>query len=118
MKLMAWNCRGLGTLSTIPQLKESQRLHLSDITFISETKQKRGFVNTVCKRLNCGNRWEVVDPVGKSRGLLVCWREGVNICQRLKSDFCFEMEVEGERFKERCWVIFVYISTDVKKRTQ
>lgn len=67
MKLLSWNCRGLGGPSTISQLKKLVRVSLPDVTFICETKQKSGFVNTVCRSLKCKGHWEVVDPV-ESRG--------------------------------------------------
>lgn len=68
MRILAWNCRALGGPSTISQLKESVRQYLPDITFISETKQPKRFVNTVCRRLKCRDRWEVVDPIGRKEG--------------------------------------------------
>lgn len=68
MRILAWNCRGLGGPSTISQLRESLRLHLPDIIFLSETKQKKCFVTTVCKILKCKDRWDVVDPVGRQGG--------------------------------------------------
>lgn len=86
MKLLAWNRRGLGRPSTIPQLKESIRLSLPNITFLSETKQKNGFVNTVCRRLKCKDRWEFVDPISSKGGMLVIWGESVRVKQRIKSD--------------------------------
>lgn len=61
----------MGGPSTIAQLKESIRLYLPYIIFISETKQKKEFVNTVCKRLKWKYRWEVVEPVGRSGRMLV-----------------------------------------------
>lgn len=65
IKLLVWNCRGLGDLFRISQLKEySTRLNLPDITFLCETKQKKGFVNTVVRRLKCKERWDVVDTIG------------------------------------------------------
>lgn len=58
-------------LCTISQLKESKRLYFPNIGFISETKQKQGFVRTVCKRLGVKDRWDIVNSYGKSGGLLV-----------------------------------------------
>lgn len=119
MKIMAWNCRGLGGSFTISQLKESIRLHLPDIIFISETKQKKGFVHTVSKRLKWKGRWDVVDPVGRSGGLLVVWGEKVSICRIIKSDFCIELEIECEGVEGRMWIIFIYASAiDQVRREQ
>lgn len=81
MKVLAWNCRRLGGPSTVPQLKESIRLFKPELTFLSETKRKRGFVSTVCKQVGWGDRWHVVNPIGRSGGLLVGWTEGVTVQQ-------------------------------------
>lgn len=70
---MAWNCRELGGPSTISKLKEFIRLNLPNIIFLSETKQKMGFVKTVCKILKCRKRWETIELVGRSEGMFVCW---------------------------------------------
>lgn len=109
MRLLAWNCWGLGDPSTISQLKESVRLYLPNITFISETKQKNRFVNTVCRMLKCKDRWEVDDPIGKRGGLLIFWEVNVRICQIVKSDLCIKVECEGESFEGKCWIIFIYL---------
>lgn len=69
MRLLAWNCRGLGGPSTVSQLKESIRLSLPDIIFLCKTKQSRGYVGSVCKKLKFGNRWETSDPVGRKGGV-------------------------------------------------
>lgn len=47
MRIMVWNCKGMGGPSTIAQLKESIRLHLRDVVFVWETKRARGFMGTV-----------------------------------------------------------------------
>lgn len=65
MRILSWNCRGMGEPFTIPQLKESIQLNLPYLVFLCETKQKLGFVGTVCKKLRFGNRWEEVESVGK-----------------------------------------------------
>lgn len=67
MKLLSWNCRGLGGPFTISQLKDTVRLYLPDITFICEIKQKKGFVSSVCKRLRCRDRWDIVEPSGRKK---------------------------------------------------
>lgn len=68
MRLMAWNCRGLGGVSTIFQLQESKRLYLLDVSFISETKQKKWFVSTVCWKFGVKEIWDVVNPSGIREG--------------------------------------------------
>lgn len=106
MRILFWNYRGLGGPSTISQLKESMRLHLLDIIFLSETKKKKCFVTTVCKRLKCKDRWAVVDPVGRQGGMLLFWSENVKVCQLIKSEFCLEVEIEGPDFVGTWWDCF------------
>lgn len=96
MKLMAWNCRGLGGPSTISQLKESIRLYLADVIFVCENKQTKGFIGTVCKKLRFGNRWEVREPRGKKGGLLILWKDTVRLTRRWSSEFCIGLQIESE----------------------
>lgn len=46
-------------------------------------------------------------------GLLVFWGETIQVHQIIKSNFCMELEIEGEGFEEKCWIIFIYASTDL-----
>lgn len=96
---------GLGGPSTISQL-------------MCETKQKIGFVSTVYRRLKVKDRWDVVDSKGKSGGLLVFWGEHVKVYKVIKSDYCIEVDVEGAGDEGRCWVIFLYASTDSNIRKE
>lgn len=119
MRILAWNCRGLGSPSTVPQLKESLRLYKLEIVFLCETKRKSAYVSTVYKELEWANRWKEVDPLGKSGGLLVGWGRDVTIHTIQLSDFCVEVETiqlsdlvtfEGLETNGRMWAIFVYAS--------
>lgn len=116
MRLLVWNCRSLGGVSTLSQLKESQRLYLPDMSFVSETKQKKSFIKTVCKRLKCNENWEVVNPVGRKGGLFLFWGDNITVCSIVKQDFSIEVEVEGKDFTGKWWLIFVYLSTDDQER--
>lgn len=111
MRLLSWNCRGLGGPTTISQLKESMRLYLPDVMFICETKQKCDFIGTVCRELKLDNCWNVVEPVGKKGGLLVTWGEGIQIKRIIKMDFCIELQIESDGSEDSFWAIFVHAST-------
>lgn len=118
MKILSWNCRGLGGPSTISQLKESIRLYLPGLIFLCETKQKSSFIQTVCKQLKYGKRWDVVEPEGKNGGLWVAWNEDMQVTQIIKTTFCYELKVTEAVSNETFWVILVYASTDSKERQQ
>lgn len=102
MKLMVWNYRGLGGPFIISQLKESQILYLPDIIFISETKQNKGFVSIVCRKLKVKDRWDVVESRGKSGEMMIFWEEHVKLHEVIKSDFYIEAEVEGVGLEGKC----------------
>lgn len=94
MKTYVWNCRGLGGPSTISQLKKTLRSHLPDLVFICRTKNKKLFVQTVCKKLTGLTGWEIVEPAGFCRGLLLGWSNNCTIKHLVSTDFCMEVEFE------------------------
>ena len=78
MKLIAWNCRGLGTSLTIHSLLDLQKGEDLDILFLSETKMNE-------KRTE-GLKWKlgltslvVKDCNGKSGGLTIFSRKDINL---------------------------------------
>lgn len=58
---MSWSCRGLGGSSIVPQLKESLRFFKPELVFVCETKRKKGFVNTIYRKLGWGDKWFLVE---------------------------------------------------------
>lgn len=58
----------------------------------------------------------MVDPSERIGGLLIFWGENVQVSQMIKSTFCIDVEMEGDGFEGKCWVIFIYASTDVNIR--
>lgn len=109
MRIMSWNCRGLGGPCTVPQ-QESMRLFRPNLAFVCETKRKEGYVRTVCRKLGWGERWRAVDPVGRSGGLLVGWSRNTMVHQIKCSTFCLEVEFETSETNGKIWAAFVYAS--------
>ncbi|XP_073357962.1 uncharacterized protein [Aegilops tauschii subsp. strangulata] len=78
MKIVSWNCWGLGNGPTVRSLLELGRVEDPDILFLAETKLSinelerfrwmMGPIN-MCAR----------NPVGRSRGVALFWRRGVNV---------------------------------------
>lgn len=97
MTAISWNCRGLRGPSTISQLKESIRNFQPGLVFLCETKNKKGFLNSVGRKLGFGARWKLVEPLGKSGGSALGWSEDVT------TEFCMDVEYES-----RWWGIFGY----------
>lgn len=111
MRILSWNCRGLGQPSTISDLKESLRRHLPDLVFLCETKKKNAFVRTVCKNLKFQSRWVAVEPEGQSGGLLLCWSKDTIVYHIVTSSFGIEVEFETQESKGKCWGVFLHISS-------
>ena len=75
MRLLCWNCRGLGSDATVGELRWLVRVHRPSLLFLSETKMmaerlellrwKWGFENAVG-----------VDCTGLGGGLVLMWRTG------------------------------------------
>lgn len=84
--------------------------------FLCETKQSRGFIGTVCKKLKLGNKLVVNEPVGRKCGIFVAWKEHVTILSFRQSSFSMELQVKLEDGKESFWAVFVHASTDAKTR--
>ena len=67
MKALVWNCRSVESPLTVPQLKEIINLHFPEVVFLSETKNRKCFMNKVMMKLRYDKLF-VVDPIGKSGG--------------------------------------------------
>ena len=68
-----WNCQGVGSPLTVPQLEEVVKLHSLQLIFLSETKNKKSYLNTVKMKLKFDKLF-VIDPIEKSEGLAIMWR--------------------------------------------
>jgi hypothetical protein len=74
MKLMAWNCRGLGNSPAVRGLLRCQKSVDADILFLSETKMDERRMEKMKFKLGMGNM-VVVDSEGKGGELLCCGGE-------------------------------------------
>lgn len=116
MKILAWNCRGIGGTSTVSKLKESIRLHNLDIMFLSETKHIVDIMRKVGKQLKCEDRWLVKKPSGRKWGLFVAWDQRVEVKQIWTNEFCIEIKISSDEGDSDLWMILVYASTDLRER--
>lgn len=74
MKLLIWNCQGLGNTPAVQGLLNCQKSMCPDVTFLSETKSDEKRMKVL--RVKLGLEFmEVVDCVGKAGGLLCCGGE-------------------------------------------
>jgi hypothetical protein len=78
MKTLAWNCRGLTRPSAIRSLRVQVRKHSPDVLFLSETKTLPSVASNILNNLGYYSLVHV-PPVGSKGGLLLAWRNGVDL---------------------------------------
>ena len=79
MTLVAWNCRGVGSPSTIPDLKYLIRHFNQDLLFLSETLAHRNKIEELRVLLGYDACFHV-DRTGTARGLALFWKNSLQ-CQ-------------------------------------
>ncbi|KAF5183635.1 hypothetical protein FRX31_026777, partial [Thalictrum thalictroides] len=76
--ILTWNCRGLGSTKAIQQLKNLIWELNPDVIFLVETLLKRKKIQHLQKSIKYPGSF-FVDPVGRSGGLAVLLKEGVDL---------------------------------------
>jgi exonuclease III len=78
MILLSWNCQGLGNPWTVQDLCLMVREKKPDILFLMETKCRKEKMERIRVRLGFNGMF-VVDPVGRSGGLVLFWKDAKNL---------------------------------------
>ncbi|XP_061993315.1 uncharacterized protein LOC133711169 [Rosa rugosa] len=79
MRLISWNCQGLGSSLTAKALRRLWRKYDPEIIFLMETHQKEQIVSSWKTQLKFDN-YIVVDPVNTSSGgLAILWNSSVQV---------------------------------------
>lgn len=69
----------------------------------------------VCKKLKFGNRWVVNEPKGRKGGIVVAWKQNVEVKQIWKSEFCMKIMVEYED-EEKNFGLFFCMLVQMQKK--
>ena len=92
MKLIAWNCQWLGNALAVHGLLNIQKQEDPDILFLSETKMEENKVKGFRWKLgmiNCFTK----DCDGRSGGLALFWKNGVDLHVRAVSRLYIDVDV-------------------------
>jgi exonuclease III len=80
MKIIAWNCLGLGNRPAIRGLLELQKSEEADILFLSETKLEKRRLEKFRWKLGLVNM--LAHKGERKGGIAVFWRRGVDVSLR------------------------------------
>ncbi|PPD85534.1 hypothetical protein GOBAR_DD17534 [Gossypium barbadense] len=78
MKFLCWNCRGLGNPAKLRELKQLLGANNPDLIFLSETKMTPNDFRRVQNKCRMQNGL-VVNSEGRSGGLALMWRGGMDV---------------------------------------
>ncbi|XP_025702728.1 uncharacterized protein [Arachis hypogaea] len=117
MKILMWNCRGLGRPLTVHNLKGIIRSHSPEIVFLCETKNPSRSVEQ--KLRGCGFKdWSLVNPEGTAGGLVIAWKEGLEVTV-INSNHFFIAIIVKDKVTNHDWCLLgVHLSTNDQIRSQ
>ena len=78
MRLLSWNCQGLGNLWTIQSLHKLVREQAPDVCFLMETRLDRDGLKKHCGDLPFKNKL-IVKKTNSGGGLALLWREEMTL---------------------------------------
>lgn len=117
MKIISWNCQGLGNPLTIQELRALIALERPSIVFLMETKNKATKVESICKKLQFQNLF-LENPMGIAGGLALMWNEEVTLTvQRSSKHFIHVQCIESAR-NLSMQITFIHASTHLGERIQ
>ncbi|KAK8476029.1 hypothetical protein V6N12_016040 [Hibiscus sabdariffa] len=106
MALIAWNVRGLGNKETVRALKNVAFKFHPNIIFLSETKQKKRYLEAIRVMIKFDNSF-YIEPSGTTGGLSLWWMNNSQI-KFLRAEKNFidrEISINGE---EEWYGTFIY----------
>jgi exonuclease III len=92
MSLAAWNCRGLGSDSTVGKLKWFVKKYRPDVLFLSEMKIKYKRAQRFMWSLGYTGSLGVSSIV-QSGGLILYWKQPFSVSLRGCNSCCIDVEI-------------------------
>jgi len=115
MKVMSWNCQGLGNPLTIQELRALTAQERPNLLFIMETKNKAMMVERIRRKLKFQKLY-LVDPTGIAGGLAIMWQEEIDLKVQASSKQFIDVQCIDPDSKQGMQITFVHASTDFGDR--
>lgn len=103
MGILSWNCQGVGNTPTVRHLKGMLGQHPPEILFLSETKNRRSYMEGLAADLDY-QFLRTVEPIGKGGGLAVMWKEFCKVEVLQANNRLFDLKIfwQGRNFFLTC----------------
>ncbi|KAG4109648.1 hypothetical protein ERO13_1Z049493v2 [Gossypium hirsutum] len=95
MKILCWNCRGVGNPTTVREFRQLLVANVPDVVFLCKTKinsNRFQRIRSICRMEGC----LAVDSAGKGGGLALLWRDGLDVSVQNYSNFHIDSLVRPE----------------------
>lgn len=117
MRLVSWNCRGLGNGPAVRGLLDIQKREAPDILFLSETKHEGKWMEWFRWKLEMPNM-VAKSSVGNSGGLAMFWRNGLDVTVKSLSKYHIDIQIrEEDGWRWRFTGIYGEARSEEKKAT-
>ena len=101
MKLVSWNCRGLGGNQKTEVLKRIKTMESNPILLIQETKKTVEDSLSSIKKILPKGKGKVVSVTGASGGILTWWdKDKFTMCTTIENKNWLFIELEDKENKE------------------
>ncbi|XP_027067675.1 uncharacterized protein [Coffea arabica] len=117
MRIVVWNCQGVGSPLTVPQLREVNNLSSPSIFFLSETKNRKSVIDRIARRLRLDNN-VTVEAMNRAGGMALLWTKDTQIVEVTTTAFTIEAKIEGNDSQGAWWFIGVYASCEQRIRKE
>lgn len=115
MKIISWNCQGLGNPLTIQELRALIALERPSLVFLMETKNKATMVESISKKLQFQHLF-LENPTGIAGGLALMWHEEVTLKVKDSSKQFIDVECTDPVSKYVMQITFAHASTNFGER--
>ena len=109
MKLVSWNCRGLGGNQKIEVVKRIKTMEANSILLIQEIKKTVEDSLSSIKKIWPKGEGKAVSVTGASGGILTWWdKDKFTMCSAIENKNWLFVELKDKESKETIWVGNIY----------